>query len=949
MVLLAVPIFAQVDKDHDFKAAKNMEIFNAIYKNLDLMYVDTLDAEVVVGNGINAMLRSLDPYTTYYPEQKMKELKNLLTGKYAGVGAVIRYNFQLQRVCISEPYENMPAAEVGLKKGDIILSIDDEDMTNKEVSYVSDHLRGDPGSSFMLKVKRPSTGKTMKVKVTRRTIQLPFLPYYGMLEGSIGYINFNSFTEQSAKEVRRAFIDLRKQGAKSLVFDLRNNGGGSVTEAVSIINMFLPKGKTVLEMKGKLQRSNHVYKTTVEPIDSIMPMVVLVNENSASASEIMSGSLQDYDRAVILGTRTYGKGLVQTTMDLPYNGQVKLTTAKYFIPSGRCVQALNYKHDKGGYVEHVPDSLTKVFYTAGGREVRDGGGVKPDVEVKPDSLPNIAFYLAGARDSNEVMLNYEIDYIAKHPTIAPAKEFSLTDADYDEFKARVLKANFQYDRETEKYLKDLEKLAKFEGYYDDAKAEFEALKKKLSHNVAKDLDYNTDAVESFAKGAKERGVKVIIAAAGIKYAGVGAYNNDGTLKAGAKVLYITAKTAKTVSTTVNTGKLETITGLQSIIDAYSKGKDTTPIAFRIIGKVNLSDLDHISSSAEGLQVKGKGAHSVMNMTFEGVGDDATVYGFGFLLRNTKSVEFRNFAIMRCLDDAMSLDTNNSHVWIHNMDLFYGKKGSAADQAKGDGTVDIKGDSKYVTVAYNRFWDNGKASMCGMKSETGENWITYHHNWFDHSDSRMARVRTMSVHMYNNYYQHNDVYGIGATSGSSIFMESNYFDAVKRPIMSSLQGTDAKGDGTFSSEKGGLIKAYGNVFTNKPDNFSYIPYAENNTSFDAYEVSDPSEQVPASVKTLVGGTSYNNFDTDPSLMYAYAADKAEDVPSIVEGFYGAGRLNHGDIDFVIPDETVVTNGHQQPLPALASILDAYTSGVVKVFGESNAAGEGGSTKLVPVKD
>lgn len=424
-----------------------------------------------------------------------------------------------------------------------------------------------------------------------------------------------------------------------------------------------------------------------------------------------------------------------------------------------------------------------------------------------------------------------------------------------------------------------------------------------------------------------------------KYDGVGAYNNDGTLKAGAKVLYITAKTAKTVSTTVNTGKSETITGLQSIIDAYSKGKDKTPIAFRIIGKVSLSDLDHISSSAEGLQVK----EATMNMTFEGVGDDATVYGFGFLLREAVSVEFRNFAIMRCLDDAMSLDTKNSNVWIHNMDLFYGKKGSAADQAKGDGTVDIKGDSQYITVAYNRFWDNGKASMCGMTSESGPNYITYHHNWFDHSDSRMARIRTMSVHMYNNYYQHNDVYGIGATSGSSIFMESNYFDAVKRPIMSSLQGTDAMGDGTFSGEKGGLIKAYGNVFANKPANFSYIPYAENNTSFDAYEVSDPSEQVPASVKTLVGGTSYDNFDTNPSLMYAYTADKAEDVPSIVEGFYGAGRLNHGDIDFVIPDETVVTNGHQQPWPALASILDAYTSGVVKVFGESNATGEGGSTE------
>ena len=495
MVLIAAPAFAQIDRDHDFKTAKNMDIFNSIYKNLDLMYVDTLDAEEVVGNGIKAMLGSLDPYTTYYPEEKVNELKNMLTGKYAGVGAVVRYNFQLQRVCISEPYENMPAAEVGLKKGDIILSIDNEDMTNKDVAYVSDHLRGDPGTSFIIKVKRPSTGKTLKMKITRRTIQMPFLPYYGMLEGGFGYINFNSFTDNCAKDVRRAFIDLKKQGARGLVFDLRNNGGGSVSEAVSIINMFLPKGKTVLKMQGKLQRSNKEYKTSVEPVDSVMPMVVLVNGNSASASEIMSGSLQDYDRAIILGTRTYGKGLVQTTMDLPYNGQMKLTTAKYYIPSGRCVQALNYKHAKGGYVEHVPDSLTKVFYTANGREVRDGGGVKPDVEVKPDSLPNIAFYLAGARDSNEVMLNYEVDYIAKHPTIAPAKDFALTDADYDEFKARVLKADFKYDRETEKYLKDLEKLAKFEGYYDDAKPEFEALKKKLSHNVAKDLDYNKEYIK----------------------------------------------------------------------------------------------------------------------------------------------------------------------------------------------------------------------------------------------------------------------------------------------------------------------------------------------------------------------------------------------------------------------------------------------------------------------
>lgn len=431
------------------------------------------------------------------------------------------------------------------------------------------------------------------------------------------------------------------------------------------------------------------------------------------------------------------------------------------------------------------------------------------------------------------------------------------------------------------------------------------------------------------------------------FEGIGAYNNDGTLKSDAKVLYITASTAKTVSTEVIIGannKKETVTGLQAIIDAYQKGYDTTPIAFRIIGKVSLADLDGISSSAEGLQIKGKTGYSTMNMTFEGVGDDATIYGLGFLVRSAKSVEFRNFAIMRCLDDAMSLDTENSNIWIHHLDLFYGRKGSAADQAKGDGTVDIKDNSKYVTVAYNHFWDNGKSSMCGMKSETGENWITYHHNWFDHSDSRHARVRTMTVHMYNNYYQHCDVYGVGATMGSSIFMESNYFDAVKCPIMSSQQGTDAKGSkGTFSGENGGMIKAYGNVFANKPSGFSYVTYASNNTSFDAYDVAKASDQVPASVKTLVGGTSYNNFDTNSSLMYAHTVDNAADVPAIIEGFYGAGRLNHGDMNFDIPDETVVTNGHQQPLPALASILDSYKSGVLKVFGIGSIAGEGGSTR------
>lgn len=496
-VLLAIglmPAMAQKDKDHNFEVAKNMEVFTAIYKNLDMMYVDTLNAGEVIGNGINAMLRSLDPYTEYYPENKVKELDRMLTGKYAGVGALIRYNQQLKRVVVDEPYESMPAAEAGLKKGDIILSIDDSTMTDKDVAYVSSRLRGEPGTSFILKVKRPSTGKTMRMKVTRRSIQLPYLPYYGLQENGVGYINLNAFTVNSARDVRRAFLDMRRQGMKGLVLDLRNNGGGSLQEAVDIVNMFVPKGIVLVQTRGKMTRVNKDYKTTVEPIDTLMPIVVLVNGNTASSSEITAGSLQDLDRAVVLGTRTYGKGLVQMPMDLPYNGQMKLTTSKYYIPSGRCIQAINYRHARGGYTEHVPDSLTKVFHTVGGREVRDGGGIKPDVELKPDSLPNIAYYLAGARDSNEVLLNYEIDYLAAHPTIAPAKTFALSDADYEEFKRRVLKSNFKYDRETEKYLKDLVKLAKFEGYYEDAKPEFEALEKKLQHNVAKDLDYNKEAI-----------------------------------------------------------------------------------------------------------------------------------------------------------------------------------------------------------------------------------------------------------------------------------------------------------------------------------------------------------------------------------------------------------------------------------------------------------------------
>ena len=480
---------AQKNKDHHFEVGKHLDIFNQLYKNLELLYVDTLNPKETIGTGINAMLRSLDPYTEYYAQDETKNLRMMLTGKYAGIGALIRKHQKLDRVVIDEPYANMPAAEAGLKKGDVVISIDDTLMNDKTVSYVSDHLRGEPGTSFLLKVMRPSTGKLMSFKITRRNIKLPELPFYGIREGNIGYIYLNSFTEGCAKDMRRAFIDLKKQGATSLILDLRGNGGGSEQEAVDILNLWLPKGITVVENRGKVRQANKEYKTRVEPLDTVMPMVVLVNGETASASEITSGAIQDLDRGIILGTRTYGKGLVQIPIDLPYNTNMKVTTSKYYIPSGRCIQAINYKKGSGGYREHIPDSLTKVFYTRNGREVRDGGGIKPDVELKADTIPNIAFYLsASGQDSTEVMFDYVVDYIAKHPTIAPAAEFHLTDADWQEFKERVIQSGFTYDPVSKKQLAELVKTAKFEGYYEEAKPAFDELEKKLNHDVAFALD-----------------------------------------------------------------------------------------------------------------------------------------------------------------------------------------------------------------------------------------------------------------------------------------------------------------------------------------------------------------------------------------------------------------------------------------------------------------------------
>ena len=488
------------NKNHNFNVAKNIDVFTNIYQSLDMMYVDTLDANQVIGNGIEAMLNSLDPYTVYYTQEKEEELSTMITGKYAGIGALIKYNNQIKNVVIDQPYANTPSALAGLQKGDIILAIDNLSMAGKDNSFVSNHLRGTAGTTFQLKVKRPVSGKVFTVKITRKSIQLPAVPYYGMRPNNIAYINLSSFTEGCSSDVRKAFVELREKGAKGLVLDLRDNGGGSLSEAVKIVNMFVPRGITLVKTKGKIARANSEYKTTEEPIDTVMPIVVLVNENTASASEITAGSLQDLDRGVVLGAKTFGKGLVQQVVQVPYGGSLKLTSGKYYIPSGRCIQALKYKHAKGGRAEALPDSLVKTFYTLNKREVKDGGGIMPDVKVKGDSVPNIALYLASFRDSNEVMFNYELDYIAKHASIASPETFHLTDADYEEFKQRVIKSGFKYDGETAKLLKSLEQLARFEGYYDLSKEQFNALKDKLQHNVAHDLEYNKAFIKELLEG-----------------------------------------------------------------------------------------------------------------------------------------------------------------------------------------------------------------------------------------------------------------------------------------------------------------------------------------------------------------------------------------------------------------------------------------------------------------
>ena len=544
-VLVAVAFFSfKSGDDRNFQIAKNLDTFNSIVKELDMFYVDTLDPNKTVREGIDYMLSSLDPYTEYYPEDDQAELQQMLNASFGGIGSLITYNQKLKRSMIAEPFEGTPAAKVGLKAGDILMEIDGKDLAGKNNQEVSQMLRGAVGTSFKLKVERPDEKggtRPLEFDIVRQTIQTPMIPYDTIFNKNVGYINLSTFSGTPSKDFKKTFLKLKKEGITSLVIDLRGNGGGRLEEAVEIANFFLPRGKVIVTTKGKTKQASNTYKTLREPLDLDIPITVLVNGATASASEILSGAFQDFDRAVIVGSRTFGKGLVQTTRPLPYGGVMKLTTSKYYIPSGRCVQAIDYKHrNEDGSVGTIPDSLTTVFHTAAGREVRDGGGVMPDIEVKQEKLPNILFYLV--RDN--LIFDYATQYCLKHPSIPSPQEFKVTDADYNDFKAMVKKADFKYDQQSEKIMKTLKEAAKFEGYLDEASEEIKALEKKLTHNLDRDLDYFSKDIRSMI--ADEIIKRYYYTRGGI----IQQLKDDDGLQAALKILADPVKYKETLSATV---------------------------------------------------------------------------------------------------------------------------------------------------------------------------------------------------------------------------------------------------------------------------------------------------------------------------------------------------------------------------------------------------------------
>lgn len=495
MPLVCISLMSFRGDERNSLISKYLDLFHTVFRELDMMYVDTIDVAETIESGIQSMLSNLDPYTVYYPEEEDDDLKMMLTGKYAGVGAVIRYHKKHDRVVIVEPYEGMPALDAGLRAGDILLSIDGEDLKGLPVDEVSSRLRGEPGTTLTVRAKREGVADSiMEVKILRANIAMPSVPYYTLFSDSIGYVILNSFTENCAREVRVAMVELKNRGARSFILDLRGNGGGSMAEAIDISGIFIPKGTTVLSTKGKIPQASQVYKTRREPLDVNMPLVVLVDGQSASSSEIVAGAIQDLDRGVIMGSRTYGKGLVQTVRELPYNASLKITTSKYYTPSGRCVQKIDYSKKRSSN-ESKADSVAPQFYTLAGRPVHERGGISPDVEITAERLPNLLFYLA----NSDVLFDFVTDYTREHAEIAPIEAFEVSDSLFLAFKEAVKASDFTYDRQSEKALAALKEVAAFEGYTTDAAAEFAALEKKLSHDVDRDFDiFKSDICELLA-------------------------------------------------------------------------------------------------------------------------------------------------------------------------------------------------------------------------------------------------------------------------------------------------------------------------------------------------------------------------------------------------------------------------------------------------------------------
>jgi carboxyl-terminal processing protease len=495
IVLLSgnIQVHAQLTEKERFEVSKYLDIYNALFKELNLNYVDSLKIGKLISDDIAYMLRQLDPYTQYIPEEEMPEFRFETTGEYGGVGSII--SMRDNKIIILEPYEGMPAALSGLIPGDQILAIDGESLVNQTVTYASERLKGQPNTEVKIKFQRLGEDKPREIILQRQRIHIEPITYYGVIKDKIGYISLSGFTTQSAQAVKEALLDLTtNHQIESLIFDVRDNGGGVVEECLDMLNFFLPKGELLLSMKGRVKQMERTYHATQEPILPNLPLVVLTNGNSASAAEILAGSIQDLDRGIVVGTRTFGKGVVQATYELPYNGQLKLTVSKYYIPSGRCIQAIDYaQRDGEGRVTSIPDSLTNIFYTANNRPVRDGSGILPDFVIADEKVPTIIYYM----DANYIFFNFVTQWRKNHPKIASPFEFELTNKIYEEFKSFVASKDFSYDRQSERAMESLKKIMEFEGYFDGASEEFQALENKLKPDLNRDLELYKSQIANY--------------------------------------------------------------------------------------------------------------------------------------------------------------------------------------------------------------------------------------------------------------------------------------------------------------------------------------------------------------------------------------------------------------------------------------------------------------------